>query len=109
MRNRGELAEGWYDPGTRQKALDPSTTSQVQQQTNNHERRGSPEYEPSSHQHARRNDESSEDDVVGPALPTSELQRGGRGRRSGPAIPSIQDLELQRGKKYDALIIDMRY
>ncbi|KAI9870392.1 MAG: hypothetical protein M1830_004302 [Pleopsidium flavum] len=94
--NRGELAEGWYDPSTRQKASDTSTASKARQETNNHGRRGSPDYTPSSHQHARRDNESSDDDVLGPTLPNKESGGGGRARRAGPAIPNMQDLELQR-------------
>ena len=42
-------------------------------------------------------DKSSEDDMPGPALPKRETAAIGRGTRSGPAIPNIQDLELRRG------------
>ena len=42
---------------------------------------------------------SDDDDMPGPALPGAHTQGGGRnkGAKSGPAIPNIQDLELQRG------------
>lgn len=92
MRNRGELAEGWYDPATLQKAQasaafnPPTIASQTLA-------RDSPVQSSQS-----RGDESSEDDVVGPAIPDSKLSVYKASRKSGPAIPDFQDLELQRGK-----------
>ena len=43
--------------------------------------------------------ESSDDDMPGPALPGEQLaaQVSGRSTKSGPAIPTLQDLELKRG------------
>ena len=98
VRNRGELAEGWYDPTTLQKATQSSTADEQGPDHDRHHERI-----PSRHQGSRRNEESSEDEVLGPALPASEPQhgRGSQGRRTGPSIPSMQDLELQRGKKVD--------
>ncbi|MCJ1361096.1 hypothetical protein MMC16_000193 [Acarospora aff. strigata] len=91
--NRGELAEGWYDPTTLQKATQSSTADEQGPDHDRHHERI-----PSRHQGSRRNEESSEDEVLGPALPASEPQhgRGSQGRRTGPSIPSMQDLELQR-------------
>lgn len=57
-------------------------------------------------------EESSEDeeDGFGPVLPTrreggasgdeSGYKRDGHGQRSGPAIPSIEDLQLRKGEKF---------
>ena len=43
---------------------------------------------------------SSDDDMPGPALPGEPLAANisGRSTKSGPAIPTLQDLELKRGK-----------
>lgn len=83
--NRGELAEGWYDPVTLRKArASAASTAHT-----------APRHEPLGE--GRRDDgcESSDDDAVGPALP-GDYRAAKEGRRSGPAIPSLQDLELQR-------------
>jgi hypothetical protein len=95
-RNRGELAEGWYDPSTLQKAQQSAsdndgysstvrpkyttTTASTSGNTNKQDAAG---------------DNSDSDDSVGPALPGQE----GRSRRNraGPSIPNMQDLGLKRG------------
>lgn len=45
-------------------------------------------------------DESSDDDMPGPAMPRDHhaANVSGRVTKSGPAIPNLQDLELKRGK-----------
>ena len=48
----------------------------------------------SSERGAVDNEESDSDDSIGPTLPGQE---SGRRHRAGPAIPSVQDLELKRG------------
>lgn len=84
-RNRGELAEGWYEPETLRKAqasavLASRTAAKMQMQD------------------ARSVDLS--DDDVGPALPGgSKMVSHAGSERRGPAIPSLQDLELQRGMR----------
>ena len=86
MRNRGELAEGWYDPVTLRKArASAASTAQRARQS-----------EPSGDGHHDDGGDSSDDDAVGPALP-GDYNAAREGRRSGPAIPNLQDLELQRG------------
>ncbi len=86
-RNRGELAEGWYDPSTRQKALESSTTASQSISR----RRSSPSYGDSI-QKREQTLSNSEDDGPGPSLPDNPRQS-----RHGPAIPTMQDLELKRG------------
>ncbi|KAL8648292.1 MAG: hypothetical protein Q9226_006058 [Calogaya cf. arnoldii] len=85
--NRGELAEGWYDPQTLRKAQsatdDPIAPSR-----------------PSVPSKAFQDDvnEDDDDDGYGPALPSKSDQREERARglkQSGPSIPNIQDLEFQ--------------
>lgn len=86
MRNRGELAEGWYDAVTLRKArASAASTAQIARR-----------YEPSGEGHQDVGDVSSDDDAVGPALP-GDYTGTKEGKRSGPAIPNLQDLELQRG------------
>ncbi|KAJ5155444.1 hypothetical protein N7492_008247 [Penicillium capsulatum] len=87
--NRGELAEGWYDPGT----LDRARKSAAEQQPVPEQRRASPNY-------AQDEDASGspvvedDDDDYGPTLPHPSMNRGAA--HSGPTIPKMQDLELQR-------------
>ena len=91
MRNRGELAEGWYDPATLQKARVSAMSNAVNTEGQTRSR-GSPSYVP-----ARRAEESSDDDVLGPTVPGVETQVYKSDKKPGPAIPNLQDLELQRG------------
>jgi hypothetical protein len=95
VRNRGELAEGWYDPATLQKATE-SGVRDIPPTRDPNGRRESPDYGNASRGKAQEV-ESSDDDDIGPALPNDEGRSLSRGDRSGPAIPSMQDLEMQRG------------
>ncbi|KAF2086613.1 hypothetical protein K490DRAFT_44008 [Saccharata proteae CBS 121410] len=84
--NRGELAEGWYDPAMKQKAaemLDEEPTRQAS--------RGSPEYgeEPQRKEDAHADSDDSEDEF-GPAAPLP-----GQAGRVGPAIPKAGDLQMR--------------
>lgn len=84
LRNRGELAEGWYEPETLRKAqasaaLVARTAAKNQVQDD-----------------ATSGGDLSDDDV-GPALPRGRMTSHVGSERRGPAIPSLQDLELQRG------------
>lgn len=91
VRNRAELAEGWYDPATLQKAQASAASNAV-----NTERQNQPRDSP-SYGSPRRAEESSDEDVVGPTMPGGETQVYKSGRRPGPVIPNPQDLELRRG------------
>lgn len=91
--NRGELAEGWYDPKTLAKAIDSSSSM--------HESTGREPPKPEQREYTAERDQrdgkegedSESDDEIGPALPGQE----GRSRgRAGPKIPNMQDLELKR-------------
>lgn len=90
VRNRGELAEGWYDPKMYEKAEAFVAGSASAAKTPQY-RALSPRHQPPHRV------ESSDEDELGPALPTAP--RGGtrRNNRSGPTIPNLQDLELQQG------------
>ena len=90
VRNRGELAEGWYDPATLQKAQ-ASAASNSEYVQSRSQRGDSPSH--GSHMKA---DESSDEDLVGPTLP-GEVQVYKNSKRPGPAIPNSQELQLRRG------------
>ncbi|OJJ51480.1 hypothetical protein ASPZODRAFT_12301 [Penicilliopsis zonata CBS 506.65] len=91
--NRGELAEGWYDPSMLEKAnqnalLPPSHT------TANQPRHDSPLPDPDHEsQHAPAGNEDPDEDY-GPMLPSEGAYRPAQS--SGPTIPNLQDLQLQR-------------
>ncbi|KAF4968921.1 hypothetical protein FZEAL_10323 [Fusarium zealandicum] len=85
--NRGELAEGWYDPEmfARIKAENPDAPRARYPTARKDEKE-----EPAHNDIPERNDDS-DDDAYGPTLPTSDHTR-----RSGPGIPTMQDLSLRR-------------
>ncbi|KAM0439899.1 hypothetical protein ACHAPT_000997 [Fusarium lateritium] len=87
--NRGELAEGWYDPEffARVAAENPGA-SRVGHSTAHGEEREEPVKDDDGKE---RDDGSEEDDDYGPTLPTSDPNA----RRSGPGIPTLQDLSLR--------------
>ncbi|MCJ1281664.1 hypothetical protein MMC26_000985, partial [Xylographa opegraphella] len=92
--NRGELAEGWYDPVILRKAIDSYT------------RPSSPNRHPGDYTSYPENTNqkqatldgsgSSDDENIGPALPENQGKSFNKLHRSGPTIPSLQDLELRR-------------
>ena len=94
VRNRGELAEGWYDAATLQKAVESATKPQYST-TTKRRRRPSPVYNEGLSNGG--DPESSDDDAVGPALPNQVVKSSSNIGRHGPSIPNMQDLELQRG------------
>ena len=95
MRNRGELAEGWYDPATQQKAQASAAST-----SSNTEPRKRPRESPKYGSPTRAED-SSEEDIVGPTLPGQDAFIYKSNKRAGPAIPNLQDLELKRGEKVE--------
>ncbi|KOS39031.1 hypothetical protein ACN38_g10156 [Penicillium nordicum] len=106
--NRGELAEGWYDPVT----LDKARRS-VEEEPAAGPRGGrqSPDYtqDQRATSEAPRNpsvgdddDDEDEDDEYGPSLPQARSGRGGP--QAGPAIPTMQDLELKKESAIDDAI-----
>ncbi len=92
VRNRGDLAEGWYDPATLQKAQG-SIASASSIAGPERRLRGSPE-----HGSPIGAEESSEEDLVGPTLPGQGDSIHRSNKRAGPAIANSQDLELRRGQ-----------
>lgn len=107
MRNRGELAEGWYDPSTFQKAQQSASSSAPDHDdgsSNTRPRATSPSStsarDPAANEEAGEEDSDTDsDDSVGPTLPGQERRSRGS-RRMGPRIPGMQDLELKRGKGF---------
>ncbi|PGG98498.1 hypothetical protein GX51_06763 [Blastomyces parvus] len=138
--NRGELAEGWYDPSTFQKAQQDSAAG-------NYERvyspgpRASPDYGDRYKETGRKdtsearrerstssaisldqkskdmeenedeNEDEEEEESYGPKLPTpdssltvgpSTARSSGADQKSGPTIPSFEDLQLQRESQKQA-------
>lgn len=87
MRNRRELAEGWYDPTTLRKAVtSPLSPSFRETSTNN---------VPNAPTQSEDQDAGSDSDI-GPPLPST------RASRPGPAIPTTDDLALQRDAESEA-------
>ncbi|MCJ1399448.1 hypothetical protein MMC11_002650 [Xylographa trunciseda] len=97
--NRGELAEGWYDPATLRKAIESSSNFSSTGKAG--ERRPSPHFVHQKKQ-ALDGSGSSDDEAIGPAPPENQGKNLGKASRSGPTIPSLQDLEMRR----EALIED---
>ncbi|KAL7951794.1 hypothetical protein V8C42DRAFT_17488 [Trichoderma barbatum] len=85
--NRGELAEGWYDPQMFQRIMerDPPPKRQPEQQQ---QRQYSPQDAPLEGEHPDSN--GSEDEDYGPVLPGAFS-----GRRAGAGIPNKEDLALR--------------
>ncbi|RSL62495.1 hypothetical protein CEP54_005720 [Fusarium duplospermum] len=102
--NRGELAEGWYDPEmfARITAQTQGASSRASHSTARRDERE----ERTDDDAKRRDDNSEEEDDYGPTLPTSDNTR-----RSGPGIPTLQDLSLraeQAEEDKQASIADLR-
>ncbi|RFU74146.1 rna helicase [Trichoderma arundinaceum] len=87
--NRGELAEGWYDPEMFQRILERDPPPQRQQQQQERQQRYSPEDRPLRDERADSND--SEDEDYGPVLPGAAAGS----RRAGAGIPNKEDLALR--------------
>ncbi|KAL8680932.1 MAG: hypothetical protein Q9186_002892 [Xanthomendoza sp. 1 TL-2023] len=97
--NRGELAEGWYDPDTLLRAQ----SSAAKHDQPLHSRPS----DPKASSHGNRSDD--EDDGYGPAPPSNSdtLKATARsGQRAGPSIPNFQDLELQRELEAESALLD---
>ncbi|KAL2369118.1 hypothetical protein BDBG_06367 [Blastomyces gilchristii SLH14081] len=125
--NRGELAEGWYDPSTFQKAQQDSAAGNYQR-VSSPGARASPDYGERYAKPGRKDtsetrrerstssvisldrrskdteeneDEDEEEESYGPKPPTPDsslaiARSSGADQKSGPTIPSFQDLQLQR-------------
>lgn len=103
VRNRGELAEGWYDPSTLQKAI--ASASEIGDPSRERDPGEKGSERPKTGLGRERRTEragsdvtSDSDESIGPALPGQESRS--RGSRMGPRIPNMDDLELKRGTIY---------
>ncbi|KAL9581020.1 MAG: hypothetical protein Q9212_004148 [Teloschistes hypoglaucus] len=88
--NRGELAEGWYDPATLQRAQASAA------KTDDYNTPPPPNRPALGEGEDKVEDE---DDDFGPSLPstsTTNLHPSSNARQSGPSIPTLQDLALRR-------------
>lgn len=88
FRNHGELVEGWYDPSTKAKAEDRARDLTQADSIEQHRHRSEGR---DSHKKSQGNDENSDVDEFGPALPDHLDPRA----RVGPSMPSGQDLQLR--------------
>ncbi|KAK2750974.1 hypothetical protein FQN57_000049 [Myotisia sp. PD_48] len=127
--NRGELAEGWYDQTTFEKAIDNEYETRGNEPPSRKSSRQPPTYSPyrdddtqgdSSVGHRRdlsvehtgrlsphnydedeANDEDEDEDTYGPQAPIPQFS--GTMQKSGPKIPTIEDLEIKRDAEREAL------
>lgn len=94
--NRGELASGWYSlinqEGAPTVAAVAKRDLEVRRPEKKKPRLEEPEQEPEPEEAPE--DDESEDEVVGPFLPGQAPKRT---VRPGPAIPTEDDLHMQRG------------
>ncbi|KAI9738977.1 MAG: hypothetical protein M1818_005291 [Claussenomyces sp. TS43310] len=96
--NRGELAEGWYDPTTLQKAIVAASEYEDMSRAANREDEESRDEDRrkiGNQDHMGEGSESDSDDSIGPELP-GQGHRSGPAQQKGPSIPNMQDLELKR-------------
>ena len=96
-RNRGDLAEGWYDPATLEKAIDAANENKPQHLILTH---GKSSLERNSRtQNNFPVVESDDEDAPGPSLPEtfSGRLKSLQSTRAGPAVPRFRDLELRKG------------
>ena len=108
MRNRGELAEGWYDPATFQKAktsaskrttTDRADTREPKRRSDDQSPRRDRDTNHKDNDDDDDDDDDENDDGYGPTLPVpalSEFINTGVMYKHGPAIPKLEDLQYQR-------------
>ncbi|KAL4810422.1 hypothetical protein BDV18DRAFT_57322 [Aspergillus unguis] len=89
--NRGELAEGWYDPATLEKARSAGTAVSAPSDISDKAARERQQEIVPTAGGDEEDEEDDDDDEYGP-MP----QHRGVGRAPGPAIPTMQDLELRK-------------
>jgi hypothetical protein len=110
--NRGELAEGWYSPEMFEKAAAGFVGKAARQEgkadIDGRSRLAKHESGRDTVQEEGTEEDDDDDDEYGPTLPGSEAGRqqlrseGPAHSRSGPAIPSLQDLEMRRADDMEA-------
>lgn len=82
--NRGELAEGWYDPEMFERILAREPAPEVRDEAG-------PSSMADQVMHTSSNNGNSDDEDYGPILPGT-----GTSRQTGVSIPTLQDLSLRR-------------
>lgn len=100
--NRGELAEGWYDPKTRERADERAL--EMGEPARKSAQPALPRPVSATPSEPRPEVADDDDDDFGPALPP--------GPRSGPSVPSLQDLQHRQeltAEERAARIDDLRY
>ncbi|KIW18449.1 hypothetical protein PV08_02737 [Exophiala spinifera] len=95
--NRGDLAEGWYDPKTLEKSQAEAASSSSAVADRYAERRTNDEQRHHDDDEDDDEDDEEDEDGYGPTLPESAKTSQGQGRmlkggRHGATIPSLQDL-----------------
>ncbi|KAG9517590.1 hypothetical protein KCV07_g6111, partial [Aureobasidium melanogenum] len=89
--NRAELAEGWYDPVTKEKADRAASEAKTTRRSPPFREQPEQDYRQHEQQTATIQpaaDQDDSEDEYGPSLPTNTS-------RAGPAVPSIQDLQYR--------------
>lgn len=98
--NRGELARGWYDPSTLDKAREGASESH-RPPASSAGKRASPDYKGAGTGKDRMdevgdNDDEDDEEDYGPNLPSGlQITKPG-GPSSGPTIPNMQDLDFRK-------------
>ncbi|KAJ5493258.1 hypothetical protein N7539_002004 [Penicillium diatomitis] len=96
--NHGELAEGWYDPDTLERARQNAAeyaSAPIERASPTYEREDSTVVASAGHPTAEKEDDGDEDgEEYGPTVPISGLSKNVT--HPGPTIPNMQDLELKR-------------
>lgn len=107
--NRGELAEGWYDPETYQRVKARAEEMGLMRGSGDEVvegRHGDVSEDETRQERDEQQHQDDDDDDYGPVLPGS-----GAGRYAGPGIPSRQDLAMrdeQRMEDREASIASLR-
>ncbi|KAL4779172.1 hypothetical protein BJX76DRAFT_98728 [Aspergillus varians] len=109
--NRGELAEGWYDPATLEKARSAAVAAPTDSYGNADVQRrrdavpGAVDEDGKEKGEKLGDDYDDDDDEYGP-MPQYGFSGQGGGRAPGPAIPTMQDLELRKETAMEDAIAD---
>ncbi|EJP65510.1 RNA helicase HEL117 [Beauveria bassiana ARSEF 2860] len=108
--NRGELAEGWYDPDMFQRIVASHQEEEAENQARDEPpRQNRRDSSAEGHRQGAAHADDQDDSDYGPALPSSSSARASR--RVGVTIPSIDDLALRderRAEDRSAAIADLR-
>lgn len=120
--NRGELAEGWYDPEMFERITReaPPTRASAARQDEAKEKergqsipsRGASPPNDDARRRAVNNGNDNSDSDYGPPPPPGQSDQTSGGARKGPGIPTLSDLELQReaaAEERESQLSDLRH